>query len=199
MKKNLKKELLISEIKKAEKFAEKRDGVKAEVTGYGTDWSIDCGFATVTCEVCTKETNERLDDVELNIYVKDRRRSFAGDVVMTVFELETTVQEEQEEPETAETETEVQETETAEPENITVFNLDPMNLDKWMHQNKASYTGEYREGNLIDSFILSCKRGYAALYETYSNEWNSTYTVEFMPYKYGGGCEIFNRWAVRMW
>ena len=68
---------------------------------------------------------------------------------------------------------------------ITSFYLNPNDLDKWMYQNKASYTGNYVEGVLHDSFVLETKRGYAFFYDHYLNEWSSDYEVYFIPYKAG--------------
>lgn len=49
----------------------------------------------------------------------------------------------------------------------------------WCKQNAAQYTGAYVEGCLLDNFIMITKRGYAAFYEHYLNEWRSDYSVEF--------------------
>ena len=56
---------------------------------------------------------------------------------------------------------------------------------RWMHQNKAQYTGAYVEGVLVDSFVVETKRGIAAIYEHALNEWTSNYYVEFTDYKNG--------------
>ena len=68
---------------------------------------------------------------------------------------------------------------------ITVFYLDPADLDKWLYQNKAEYTGSYVEGCLQDNFVVSTKRGYAFFYEHILNEWSSDFGVFFIPYKSG--------------
>ncbi len=66
------------------------------------------------------------------------------------------------------------------------------NEEKWMHQNKAEYTGAYVEGNLIDNSILACKRGYCAVYERHVNEWTSEHVFKFVPYKdFKGVDELF--------
>ena len=57
------------------------------------------------------------------------------------------------------------------------------NLEKWMHQNRAQYTGAYVDGCLLDNFVLSVKRGYAFIYETYLNANSSAYRCKFVPYK----------------
>lgn len=48
---------------------------------------------------------------------------------------------------------------------MTRFYLNAGALGRWMHQNKALYTGAYVEGVLIDSFVVETKRGVAAIYE----------------------------------
>jgi hypothetical protein len=69
--------------------------------------------------------------------------------------------------------------------------MKPSNLGKWMHQNKASYAGVFVEGCLQDNFVLACKRGFAAVYEHYLNDWSSDYLVEFEP---GTAQEVWRRW-----
>lgn len=71
--------LLRSEIKKVEKFAQKRDGKDSRLTGYGccyheTEGAI--GFITVKCEICSNDMRDRERDVTLFVYVPDRRKSF---------------------------------------------------------------------------------------------------------------------------
>ena len=56
-------------------------------------------------------------------------------------------------------------------------------LEKWMKQNKAEYTGMFFEGCLLDNFMLSTKRGYAAIYEKYVNANCSEYLMKFAAYK----------------
>lgn len=68
---------------------------------------------------------------------------------------------------------------------MTQFYLNAGALGRWMHQNKAQYTGAYVEGVLVDSFIVETKRGTAALYEHCLNPNSSDYYVEFVDYKYG--------------
>lgn len=74
---------------------------------------------------------------------------------------------------------------------MTRFCIDPKNLEKWMHQNGANYTGTMVEGCLLDNFVLVCKRGYAAVYEHYLNCWSSDYLVEFEP---GAAQGVWRRW-----
>ena len=61
---------------------------------------------------------------------------------------------------------------------MTRFYLNAGALGRWMHQNKAQYTGAYVEGVLVDSFVVETKRGVAAIYEHALNEWTSNYYVE---------------------
>ena len=74
---------------------------------------------------------------------------------------------------------------------IKTFLLDPAALEKWLHQNKAIYTGDFLEGCLLDSFIVSTRRGYAAIYERYINPNKSGYYVEFEA---GTAAAVFNNW-----
>ena len=66
---------------------------------------------------------------------------------------------------------------------MTVFKL--KNLDKWMHQNRAKYTGDYFEGVLLDNFALYTTKkngdikGYAFVYESYVNPNASEYLVKY--------------------
>jgi len=54
---------------------------------------------------------------------------------------------------------------------------------KWAYQNRALYTGAFFEGSLLDNFILACKRGYVAVYESYVNPNQSEYIYKFAAYK----------------
>ena len=71
------------------------------------------------------------------------------------------------------------------------FYLEPVNLQKWMHQNAAEYTGDFVEGCLLDNFVLICRRGFAAVYESFVNPNMSRYRVEF---ERGAAQEVFARW-----
>ena len=42
-------------------------------------------------------------------------------------------------------------------DQVLTFRLRPSELGKWMHQNRAEYTGDSVEGCLLDSFVLTCK------------------------------------------
>lgn len=64
-------------------------------------------------------------------------------------------------------------------EKIIRFYLYADQLEKWMYQNKACYTGACIEGTLLDNFVLDTEIGYAAFYESPVNEWTSRYYVEY--------------------
>lgn len=65
----------------------------------------------------------------------------------------------------------------------TVFFMEPADINKYIHQNKAEYTGCFVEGCLQDSFVLSCKRGYTFVYEHFLTPWSSDLFCIFLPYK----------------
>lgn len=67
--------------------------------------------------------------------------------------------------------------------SVKEFYLNPAQFEKWKHQNAADYTDDYFPGCLLDNFVLSCRRGYAFLYEHYVNSNMSNYHVKFLPYK----------------
>lgn len=65
------------EIKKVEKFAQKRDGKDSQVTGASYNETPDeLGFIKVRFEICSNNMTEREDDVVMFVFVPDRRRSF---------------------------------------------------------------------------------------------------------------------------
>lgn len=69
--------LLRSEIKKVERYAQKRDGKDSRVTGYFFKAALDeFGFIDVRCEICSENMSVREDDVTICVYMADRRRSF---------------------------------------------------------------------------------------------------------------------------
>ena len=69
--------LLRSEIKKVEKFAQKRDSKDSRITGYSYHETEDAmGFITVKCEICSNDMRDRERDVILYVFVPDRRKSF---------------------------------------------------------------------------------------------------------------------------
>lgn len=65
---------------------------------------------------------------------------------------------------------------------MTVFRLNPSQYEKWVYQNCGD-VADFIEGTLLDSVLIDCKRGRAAIFETALNEWSSAYIVYFAPYK----------------
>lgn len=55
--------------------------------------------------------------------------------------------------------------------------IKPSAPPKWLHQNHAEYTGDFREGCLLDSFSVFTKRGAASIQEHYVNPNMSDYLV----------------------
>lgn len=76
-------------------------------------------------------------------------------------------------------------------DGTTIFFLNPVDLGKWMYQNKAHYMGNFVEGVLQDSFMLSTSRGYAAVYDHFLNPWVSDLRIEFQPEK---AFDVWERW-----
>ena len=74
---------------------------------------------------------------------------------------------------------------------MTEFDIGPRYFEKWFHQNKAEYTGDFVEGSLLDNFVIETKRGFAAIYEKYVNEWTSCYHVVFQK---GAAQDVFKQW-----
>lgn len=74
---------------------------------------------------------------------------------------------------------------------ITTIRIGATELEKWMHQNEAEYTGDFAEGGLLDNFMLACKRGFAAVYEHYLNCWSSDYLIEFES---GAAQDVWENW-----
>lgn len=71
-------ELKRSEIKKAEKLANKVTGKKeCRVTGYSLGKEDDLGYAAVRCEICSNDMSEREPDIYISACMWDRRKSFA--------------------------------------------------------------------------------------------------------------------------
>jgi len=65
--------LLKSEIKKIEKTT------GGKCTGYYTNNLIDSiGFLSVECEIMNNDMTERLEDINLNVCLNDRRMSFTS-------------------------------------------------------------------------------------------------------------------------
>lgn len=57
-----------------------------------------------------------------------------------------------------------------------------MDINKWMHQNKAECL-EFFEGCLLDNYFLYCKRGNAFVYEHFLNSNSSNYRVFYFTHK----------------
>lgn len=80
---------------------------------------------------------------------------------------------------------------TEKNDGVTVFTLDPSHLGQWIRQNGAEYTGDFVPGCLQDNFVMYTRRGYAAVYEHFCNEWSSDFYIEFQP---GVAQDVFRRW-----
>ena len=64
-------------------------------------------------------------------------------------------------------------------EKIIKFYMNADQLEKWMYQNKACYTGYFVEGSFLDNFVLDTEIGFVFFYEDYVNCWTSRYYVEY--------------------
>ena len=64
---------------------------------------------------------------------------------------------------------------------MTVFKLGSREYEKWIYQNNAEVL-DLVEGCLIDSVLVDCRRGCAAMFETALNECSSAFLVYFAPY-----------------
>ena len=51
-------------------------------------------------------------------------------------------------------------------------------IEKLIHQNQAIEL-EYKEGCLLDNYLIATKRGYMAIIEQYVNCWSSCYKCYF--------------------
>lgn len=68
-----------SEIKKVERFAQKRDKRDSRVTGYSYKAEPDgLGWVDVKCEICSNDMTEREKDVYISVCLWDRRHSFVS-------------------------------------------------------------------------------------------------------------------------
>lgn len=74
---------------------------------------------------------------------------------------------------------------------MTVFKLGSREYNKWIYQNKG-VPADHVEGVLLDSVLVDCKRGQAALFETALNEWSSAYLVYFAPFTDPDALETVN-------
>ena len=71
--------LLKSEIKKINKFAQKRDKKDSYITAYGYISNPDeLGFIEVKCEICSNNMTDREEDIIFEVFMPDRRRSFVA-------------------------------------------------------------------------------------------------------------------------
>ena len=71
---------LISEVKKVNRFVQKRDGRDSQITGYSCNTVPDeLNFIRVKCEICSNDMTEREDDAFLYVYMTDRRMSFVSE------------------------------------------------------------------------------------------------------------------------
>lgn len=77
-------------------------------------------------------------------------------------------------------------------ETVTRFRICSTDMESWIRQNQAEYTGAMVEGCLLNNFVLACNGGFAAVYEHYINEWTSDYLVEFEP---GAAQTVWKRWC----
>lgn len=68
--------IMISEIKKAERAYDKKFGTKSMVGGYGCKWEED--FTELVLEMDDRETGHRLGTVILQACMFDRRRSWVS-------------------------------------------------------------------------------------------------------------------------
>ena len=64
-------------------------------------------------------------------------------------------------------------------------------LEKWLHQNRAVYTGDFLDGCLLDNFVVWTNRGVAAVYEHYLNANSSCYEIAFQA---GDGAAVWEEW-----
>lgn len=76
---------------------------------------------------------------------------------------------------------------------MTVFKLGSVEYEKWLHQN-CGEVSDIVEGCLIDSVLVDCKRGVAAMFETYQNSNSSVYTVYFARYDSEDEKTVYNMW-----
>lgn len=67
--------LLRSEIKKINKFAQRRDGKDSQITGWFASGVDELGFVEVRCEICSEDCSVREADVVFEVFMPDRRMS----------------------------------------------------------------------------------------------------------------------------
>lgn len=74
--------LLRSEVRRVERFAQRRDGKDSRLTGYSSSTCVDdMGFVKVRCEICSNDMTNREDDVVMYVFLPDRRRSFISNAL----------------------------------------------------------------------------------------------------------------------
>ncbi len=61
----------------------------------------------------------------------------------------------------------------------------------WLYQNDGEIIEEIT-GCLLDNYLIGCKGGVAAAYETYRNCWTSVYTIKFE--RNSPDMKIFSEW-----
>lgn len=77
---------------------------------------------------------------------------------------------------------------------MTVFKLGSREYNKWIYQNKG-VPADHVEGVLLDSVLVDCKRGVAAMFETFQNSNSSVYTVYFAHYTDFDALDtVYNMW-----
>ena len=74
----MKHNMMISEIKKAERAYDNAFGTKSMVGGYGCTWGED--FTEIVCEIDDRITGERLGTAVVQACMFDRRRSWVSGV-----------------------------------------------------------------------------------------------------------------------
>ena len=75
-------------------------------------------------------------------------------------------------------------------EKITKLLIEPASLDKWLSQNDGEIINCV-EGVLQDNYLVSTRRGIAAIYEHPLNCWSSVLRIE---YQAGTGSDVFEGW-----
>lgn len=73
---------------------------------------------------------------------------------------------------------------------VTVFRIDADILEAWTNQN-GGITADVLEGCLIDSVLISTRRGWAIALEHYVTSWTSDYYMIFQP---GAAPDVIELW-----
>lgn len=82
------------------------------------------------------------------------------------------------------------ETWTAGNKPVTVFRLDADHLEAWTEQN-GGITADILDGCLIDSCLISTRRGWAVAVENFVSSWTSDYYIIFQA---GDGADVLDFW-----